>query len=657
MKHLNLIFALSLLMVLAVPLFGQSVQRGFVFEYNEKHQRVPLCNVEIVVTNAASTISDINGEFELHFRQLKPGDRIVVHHIRKSGYSVANESMLEQLFIMNDSTPISIQLIRTEKLMELRKDIVSKAGKKVDQQFEDDKRQLSINLKNKQIDEQQYQQKLTELQREYDAKLDNIQNYIDRFVYLDMSALSADEKQIVELVHLGEIDKAIALYDSHDLTHKLAQQESLVRNLRAASDEMARTERALHEQKKKLRNAVLRQADLLRIQGGADAHVKITNLLHDLAMADTTNVYNMLVYARQLQGMSNYDEARRVYESLTYSARMRHDSMTLLRAECYEANVLQIQGRFSEGIALAEHSLPLYDSLRLTKSDTLSPLRDVADFCVSLGTRYARLKNYRKAHVYFSRGLQSLRTLRRETKLKDIDSQYATSLVQCATYMRKSYWGDESIALANEAIRIFEELYSNRPYLYEARLAFAQNSLGLVYYAQKRNDEAENAFLESERHYRNSVERNPAAYGRFLATCLTNLSEVYIREREYNRALQCLEEAQKLWLSESDGATKYAQQLSEVNYDIGKCSYHLKDYQTALRCNLKSLQDMEPLYNAEPLAYRHKMCIRLVHLCNSYVVMDDLETAFYYAERAYKVEPEYFEARNNYERLKKQLGR
>lgn len=639
MKHLNLITFITTLALSVSTLCGQSIQKGFVFEYNDKMEKVPLANVEIVVTNAASTVSDANGEFSLRFRQLKPGDRIIVRRCIKSGYSIADEASLDHLYISGDDSRINIYLCRTEKLMEIRRNMVRHATEKATSLYEEDQRQLSVNLQQQEITKADYDRKLEELKREYEAKLDNIDNYIDRFVKLDLTALTAEEKRIMEMVREGNFDMAIAAYEKLDLSGRLVQQSKNIERLQAASTAMSQSERELHTQRKNLRNAVLRQCDLLRMQGGPEVSEKIISLIHELAMVDTTNVYNMLVYARLMLSNSEFKEAYRTYQSLSYSAATRNDSATLLRAKCYMALALSRMGKRDEATKQMEHYLPIYDSVRLSRSDTLSLLRDEAEFCSLLGVNYNRLKQKDKADYYFRRSIQYLRSLRVETQLKDLDSQYAVILSQAANFM-KDEWGDESILLCRESIRILEDLSVEKPYLYEARLGYAYKSLGLIYKTVGRTEEAESALLYAENHYRKVVARDWKAYSRFLAACLAELGDLYLGEKDYNRSLMCLEESQKLYQEQINGQVRFSDVLSEINYRIGKCSYHLGDYNKCLQCDLISLSDLEPLYKEEPEVYREMMSLRLVYLYNVYCKLKDYKKAVFYLNRAKEVSPD-----------------
>lgn len=661
MKCLKLIF-----LTFALPAsvaFSQTVQRGVVVEYNAEKKATPLSNVEIVVANAGSTVTNEKGEFTLRFRQLKPGDHVVVRRIMKVGYEIFNKEAIEQWYISGDDVPFVIELCKSTYLQNSRNQMIDQADKRLVAQFEKDKKQLSIDLKHNSISKEEYEKRLNKLTRDYENKLSNIDTYIDRFVRIDLSSLDDNEKKIMAYVQEGDYDKAIELYEKEQLIHKLKQQDQNLKRFDEASAQFSQKEKELNDMRNQIRNSVFRQIDLLRMQGGEQAHDKITGLYRDLAMADTTNTLNMLYYGRQLASQADYDGAMGVYKTIGHVAKRENDSINLLRAECYQAKQLVLLGRITEGVTMMEHSLPLYEKLRVQQSDTMSYLYDEVEFRQTLGTRYAMQSRYELANEQYSKAYANLRSLRNESNSPALESQYAAFLVQSAANMSRSKWGSHSVQNIQEGIRVLEGLYSQKPYYYEARLAFAYGNLGMVCtigdsLSNDKIELAEYAFQLSIQHYRSAVERFPAAYNRFYASQLSNLGEFYISLKQYDRALECLKESKDAWMKEPDvHSLKYAHRLSNVHYNLGNCYYHLKDMQNALKYDQIALDEMEPLYDMEPDTFRERMGTRLLHLCNTYKALKEYEKAFSFVQRAMEVDPTYPETQETYKELKERLGK
>ena len=83
MKSILKTLLLAISQLLTVCLMAQSVEVGYVKEYQGEEQKTPLSGVELRVVGAQSTISDKNGRYELQFSVLKPGERIEYNDIYK----------------------------------------------------------------------------------------------------------------------------------------------------------------------------------------------------------------------------------------------------------------------------------------------------------------------------------------------------------------------------------------------------------------------------------------------------------------------------------------------------------------------------------------------------------------------------------------------
>ena len=200
-----LTFVITMLIsIICSTLFGQSVQDGIVLEYNGKNAKTPLANVEIVVNNAGSTVSDSNGKFTLNFRTLKPGDRITIRRIEKIGYEVFNTETVEQLVITRANEPITIVMCKTETLRNIRNQYTRIAQKSYDESLAREERVLKAQVKSGQMTKVQYEKKIKELQDQYEEQLENIENYIERFSHIDLSEISDIENRVVNLVNQME---------------------------------------------------------------------------------------------------------------------------------------------------------------------------------------------------------------------------------------------------------------------------------------------------------------------------------------------------------------------------------------------------------------------------------------------------------------------
>jgi hypothetical protein len=76
MRALKTIGTVLLFLAICMVSGAQTVQEGKVKEYKGKNKKSSLSGVEVVITNASTTVSDRDGDFVLHFHTMKPGQKV-----------------------------------------------------------------------------------------------------------------------------------------------------------------------------------------------------------------------------------------------------------------------------------------------------------------------------------------------------------------------------------------------------------------------------------------------------------------------------------------------------------------------------------------------------------------------------------------------------
>lgn len=289
--------------------FAQSIQNGIVKEYNDAKKKTPLAGVELVVNNAGSNVTGIDGRFTLNFRTLKPGDKIDVRKIEKTGYEIFNKDALDTWRIANDSSEFTIILCKSTKFKALKDQYNAVSSKSYAKQQKKDEDRLANLLKEGKIHQAEYEKKLNELKNKYDEQLENLDNYIDRFARIDLETLSTEEQCIIEMVKEGKIEEAIKAYENMHLEEKYAQ---AIQNIGVANSAMAQLERVKVENltaRNEAYLAVKRMNDARRLQGGTENFLKIGETLKTLAIADSTNLEPVLEYAAYCHDQNLFNEA------------------------------------------------------------------------------------------------------------------------------------------------------------------------------------------------------------------------------------------------------------------------------------------------------------------------------------------------------------
>lgn len=237
MRRLHILFALMLSLFCANTLSAQSVQKVRVVEYNGKEQKTPLANAALSVQNAASTMSDAEGNLTLNFRTLKAGDVVSLKRVDLAGYEIFNKDAVEQ-WVISQSETFELVLCKTEKIMALYDQYMSVASASYEKQWKREQAALEAERQAGRLKDAEYQQKLQEAQDAYDQQLENLELYVEKFAHFDLSKLSTEEQAIIELVQAGQLDEAIARYEQMDLLGSYQQQSRELRQIVTTQDSL-----------------------------------------------------------------------------------------------------------------------------------------------------------------------------------------------------------------------------------------------------------------------------------------------------------------------------------------------------------------------------------------------------------------------------------
>lgn len=289
---------------------AQSVQDVVVKEYNAKNQKTPLSGVGLTVTNAGATMSDAQGQASLRFRTLKAGDRVQVRRVELAGYEVFNTDAVAQ-WTVSPSVAFQLVMCRSDLFRQLRDQYQRVASASYDRQYRADQARLQAQHRAGQLLEEQYQQQLQALTDQYEQQLEDLDNYVEQFARIDLSELSAQQQHLVELVQQGQIDDAIALYESHDYLGQYQRESHDLQTIEHAQQQLAAQQQQLREQRQAVMASIERQVGTYQLAGGLENFAKVTALLKGMADADTTCYAAVWRYATYAMRQGRLDESKR----------------------------------------------------------------------------------------------------------------------------------------------------------------------------------------------------------------------------------------------------------------------------------------------------------------------------------------------------------
>lgn len=265
---------------------GEVVQRVRVLEYipdvgasSPKIVKKPMPRVEVTVAGASSVITDENGECLLRFNTMKEGDRMLVRRVFRLGFEPMDPQALKNLVIRRNDEPIIILLISEENAI-ARNHYLEKL---VDAQFQ--------MLRQREIDRldasaENYEQKKAEIEKKYEARLDEVEQYIDRLIRLDMSSLSGNESEAFKAFQRGDLEEALALLDKSDLIGRYRQTTESLNRLQEAHVKVDNERESHYQQQQHLEQYIRTQIALLEMEGSEKSLSKAMRLMEKLLDID-----------------------------------------------------------------------------------------------------------------------------------------------------------------------------------------------------------------------------------------------------------------------------------------------------------------------------------------------------------------------------------
>ena len=575
---------------------SQTTQSGFVKEYNERLQKTPLSEVEIVISNASSTASGKDGDFTLQFRTLKPGDKVNVRRIEKLGYEIFNKEALDQWFISRDNSPFTIVMCKSDRFKRIRDTYSRVSSESYEKQLKKEEALLEEERKAGRLKESEYEAALKKLNDEYDQQLENLDNYVDRFARIDLSELSNIETEIIELVQKGNIEEAIYRYEEQHLEDKYKEQTAVGKKAQASIDTLT----AKRDQSKVSRDSILaaihRKNETMILAGGRENYEKVANSLKDIATNDTTNLSVVLEYATFAQKQALYLEAERF---LSIYVRSCTDKTKLVTAMIKLADVNRALKRFEQSAHYCDLALEL---AKETQDQELLGM-----VLVSKGAMCYETNQLNEAEQLMNEAHDIYYELCKDGSEANI---YTLSKVQnnLGVMCRRMGQFDKAIEYLTQSLENTRIVYKINPKKYLYDLASTRNNLGLTYRTLNQFEEAESCYLQAKEEMGQLFQKNPRAYREDYFKYLSNLGVLYKNMDRYDESEfyynQALAHADTLYNSNSEA---YAVLWGNTLLNIGNLYNKMKRRNDSKNSLTKALPVLQGLYDKNASAF----CVNL----------------------------------------------
>ena len=593
-------------------LLAQSNQEVIVYMYNGEKEKTPLSGVEVIVQNCGSTVTDKNGRCTLRFRSLKPGDKVTLRRADKPGYVVFNTEAIDQWHISRDGSAFVIVLVKQKDLIKQRDMYTRAVTKDMDRQLQLEEGVIGKQLSNGTITKVEYERKLANLRAEYESRLEDIDNYIDRIVHADLSEMNNTEKNVLDLVKKGDILGAIKAYEEMDIMGLYQQSKNEIAMLEADIEKMEQAKERSDEARKQLYAQAKRQNALLWMAGGEENIERGFQLLREVAMADTTEVIPLLEYGKYCMRSHRVDEAQ---EALEYVLRNSKDTASTLMAKVYLCNLQTMQRNYGEPI---NQLIEIDDFCKERQEQTGNKYLYNEERVEALALLVKSLIAVRDSIKAFRYSMPLMNSARLnyeasgsdESKRLFVEGLYSAHRVLHSFGRREADKTDAKILLA-EAIELQEGLYHNDPVRQGAMLAYLHSTLANHYRVKfKDKERASEEYETAEKLYLEAYRKNPKAYAVYLANQNLNHALLFLNKEDVNenpeRVKTLLDEAKKY----QDLAVLYdpyhnKQNIASLESMYFTYYYHRGEAELSLVHLKKAIDIAHGMFEENPSLYSH----------------------------------------------------
>lgn len=601
-----------IIIMVPVPLIkaaAQTKQPCIVEQYNEEKPKTPLSGVEVMASNAGSTVSANDGTFTLTFRTLKPGDKVNLISAKKAGYEVMNTPAVKQWFISRNNTPFSLLMVKSDHFAQRKERLTQTCTQYYKTKYEKAVRELEHLRKENKIREEEFNKQYDEQEAIYHKKLSSLDNYIEQFARVDLSEVSELEQRILNMVEEGKVDEALQLYDEANLLGKIQDETSRYSNLTEMVSKIDNERSQAISNFSNLFDSFQRHISILQLSG-RDMEVKerLSVMIEEI---DKQNKLFPLIYRAYLAEL-NLQMGDFLLENRWLCEDDEEAKIYLQAAEKqYKKIVKKSDGAFYYALAKSQ---------------------------ISLGKVYANADDDKKAELKYQNGLTILNQLLGQDSLSNEIRGYIAYTQHQLGSLYLDMYTDEVWDLitetrdtsSNNARRIldikkkaetafmgsfenYRKVLPSNPKKFSVELADAQNDLGFFYLLYNECPKAEKLFLDIRQNMENmSVDKDSIAYDKIFISASNKLVEVYGCEgTDKDKIEECRITAFELCKKRLGVSTEYAHLYQTTLEELASFYYGL-DNEKLRRLLEDAVAQCKLVFQEQP-SYRYRNLYHFVY--------------------------------------------
>lgn len=605
-----------------VALCGQSQtinQKGVTYRYNGKNKRTPIGGVYIkaVTANNGVVSDESNGTFTLALNSLQMGSRIGNVRITKQGMMVFNQQAVDEWNVRK--APLCLILCNADEFQRQKKNLIAIGERQAQKKYEKKLAELKKLNDAKQLQIDEYYNKLDSLEKEKGNALKHMDEYADVFARIDESEVDTVTQRAIELFHRGEIEESIRLLEGQNYMEKIGKALRTIHQADAMISTAEQAKLLAEQDKEKYLEGVRTQIAGYKLQNEWD---KVAALLKGLA--DTLQTKEAIgEYAYFALNQKMYKEAETYYlkykEILERLAQSNPQAYEPDLAVSYNnlASLYSTTQRFEESEEMHKMTLTIFE--RLAKANPQAYEPDLAMSFDNLAITYSITQRFAE-----SEELHKMALTIRERLAKENPQTYEPALAVSYDNLARLYCNTQRFAEGEEMYKsllvIRERLAKSNPQAYEPDLAMSYDNLAILYAATQRFEESEEKHKTALYIRERLAKSNPQAYEPDLAMTYYNLAKLY----SYTRRFAEGEELHKMALAIRERLAKsnpqaYEPDLAMSYYYLASLYFNTQRFAESEEMCKSALVIYDRLSKANPQLYKDDKYGILVNL--SFILM------------------------------------
>ena len=358
-----------------VKTLGRPAQKG-----------VPLAGVTVRIAEAHNAVvSGKDGAFSLPMNK-KDGESFVIRQVQKAGYELNDRDLIGRKYAFSSTHPITIVMVSAKQLQAEKARIENNAYSVAEKNYKKKLAALEAQLKNGQIDAENYNGQIRSLQGDFERFQSLIDGLSEHYAHIDYDEMDENEKEIAQCIENGNFDKADSLihqcFDVTDvLSRNLKALDRIEQGISQAKDVIADTNRLMAEVLRRQAKDAEYLYQLYTIALARFDNEKAGQYILTRAELDTTNVEWTVQAAKFIDNyQSDYDKAMRYYDRAERYASKHPVWLPTIYAN--KGSIYLEQGKYIE--AIKADSIALGLSLNLYEKKALLTLKLINNTAATL---------------------------------------------------------------------------------------------------------------------------------------------------------------------------------------------------------------------------------------------------------------------------------